>query len=129
MVRYFRLFPTLRVLPGASTSIFCHGLKCHVLNLTDAHGHTHGGHAAHGPEGVLVGSGNGDQKDDRANSADVESIGKDDAHNHHRGNAFTDKAITQIIGVAILEFGVALHRYLSNFLMRLIILKEGHLVF
>ncbi|KAF9443584.1 ZIP zinc/iron transport family [Macrolepiota fuliginosa MF-IS2] len=86
----------------------------------DAHGHVHGGHAAHGPEGSLVGTEIQTTKDDATSSTDIESVGTDgaaaghshDYDHHHQGNAFTDKAITQIIGVAILEFGVALHSFL-----------------
>lgn len=101
--------------------LFCSCAHCvsSFLYLTDAHGHRHGGHAAHGPEGDLIGA---DQKQrDEMSTSDIESVGLDAAaattthrhdhdEHHHNGNAFTDKAITQIIGVAILEFGVALHR-------------------
>ncbi|KAF5362167.1 hypothetical protein D9756_002244 [Leucocoprinus leucothites] len=80
----------------------------------DTHGHTHGGHAAHGPEGNFVTPEAQRQRDDKSNDPDVESLGTvKSEHNHHQhGNVFTDSALTQIIGVAILEFGVALHSIL-----------------
>ena len=62
----------------------------------DAHGHSHGSHAAHGPEGMFSSpeSGNHEHADDPEKQA-----------------AHLDNAAAQIIGVAILEFGVILHRY------------------
>ncbi|KAF9446107.1 ZIP-like iron-zinc transporter [Macrolepiota fuliginosa MF-IS2] len=87
----------------------------------DAHGHAYGGHAAHGPEGNLVGTVKRTTKDEVASIADAEGVGIDGAaaghghdhdHHHHQGNAFADQAMAQIIGVAILEFGVALHSIL-----------------
>ncbi|KXN87518.1 Zinc-regulated transporter 2 [Leucoagaricus sp. SymC.cos] len=80
----------------------------------DAHGHTHGGHAAHGPEGVLVSAETQqqEQKDEMASNTDIESVRAEATNHHHHGYAFTDSALTQIVGVAILEFGVALHSVL-----------------
>ncbi|TFK74958.1 ZIP zinc/iron transport family [Pluteus cervinus] len=66
----------------------------------DAHGHEMGSHAAHGPE----------LSHDRK---DVEEVVKPDTHSDSidssKGFAQDGDALTQIIGVAILEFGVALH--------------------
>ena len=33
-----------------------------------------------------------------------------ESQDHHHGHSFEDSAATQVIGVAILEFGVLLHR-------------------
>ncbi|KAJ7599376.1 ZIP-like iron-zinc transporter [Mycena floridula] len=59
----------------------------------DVHGHVTGSHAAHGPEGTLPA---------KNSSSDIESMYQ----------APLDSAAAQIIGVAILEFGVALHSVL-----------------
>ncbi|KAJ7627119.1 Zinc/iron permease [Roridomyces roridus] len=62
----------------------------------DAHGNSSGLHAAHGPEGSTDTSAKG-------SSSDVErQLAQDD----------TDSASAQIIGIAILEFGVLLHSIL-----------------
>jgi len=46
----------------------------------------------------------------RQKKSDVESLGTD--HDHHVDNDGTiNSPIATILGVAILEFGVALHRY------------------
>ncbi|KAF5355333.1 hypothetical protein D9758_006057 [Tetrapyrgos nigripes] len=67
----------------------------------DAHGHDVGSHAAHGPESnVMV--------DDASLEKDVEKSGSGNTHKHH----LADSALAQIVGVAILEFGVALHSVL-----------------
>jgi zinc transporter 1/2/3 len=66
------------------------------LPFPDAHGHSHGSHAAHGPEGMFTAPESG-------NHEHVEDPEKQAAH--------LDSAAAQIIGVAILEFGVLLHRY------------------
>ncbi|KAK0189100.1 Zinc/iron permease [Armillaria mellea] len=58
---------------------------------TNAHGHEVGGHAAHGPEGDI---------------AHQIELSNDQQHR------VLDSAMTQIIGVAILEFGVTLHSVL-----------------
>ena len=67
-----------------------------LLPFPDAHGHSHGSHAAHGPEGMF-------SAPEAGNHAHVEDPEKQAAH--------LDSAAAQIIGVAILEFGVILHRY------------------
>lgn len=70
-----------------------------LISFLDAHGHDAGGHAAHGPETASSAEKalalSGSHSDIDASSA------------HH----VMDSAFTQIIGVAILEFGVALHRF------------------
>ncbi|KAK0202767.1 ZIP-like iron-zinc transporter [Desarmillaria ectypa] len=65
----------------------------------DAHGHLAGSHAAHGPEGNI------DDSKSKLSESDV------DVEKQH-GHRILDSALTQIIGVAILEFGVALHSVL-----------------
>ena len=71
----------------------------------DVHGHGHGGtHAAHGPEATIN-----------------EDLKEDTIHDDDRSTASNDEnAAAQIIGVAILEFGVLLHR-LVWFTLRCII--------
>ncbi|PPQ62896.1 hypothetical protein CVT24_006294 [Panaeolus cyanescens] len=66
----------------------------------DAHGHGPGSHAAHGPEGSFD-----DKSKNDTNSSDVE-VARTPTH------PFQDSMTTQIIGVAILEFGVVLHSIL-----------------
>ena len=86
----------------------------------DPHGHDLGGHAAHGPEGSnspalnndinVIGINNGQASDaevlskssfEKTTSKDIETAVT---------QSVVDSAATQIIGVAILEFGVLLHR-------------------
>ncbi|KAF9031366.1 ZIP-like iron-zinc transporter [Hymenopellis radicata] len=67
----------------------------------DAHGHVAGGHAAHGPEG------NTDV--DKIKSGTDSSVDIERASESHY---VMDSALTQIIGIAILEFGVVLHSVL-----------------
>ncbi|KAI0046087.1 ZIP zinc/iron transport family [Auriscalpium vulgare] len=68
----------------------------------DAHGHSVGGHAAHGPEG----------------DADVEEDFDGPPRKEFREDSAADQAdaehnaLAQIIGVAILEFGIVLHSVL-----------------
>ncbi|KAG6896525.1 hypothetical protein C0992_007659 [Termitomyces sp. T32_za158] len=63
-----------------------------TLLLLDPHGHDTGSHAAHGPES------NGHKSDEK------EVLGKD-----YEDTKAID-AVGQVIGVAVLEFGVMLHR-------------------
>ncbi|KAF9006007.1 ZIP-like iron-zinc transporter [Cyathus striatus] len=70
----------------------------------DVHGHGHGSLAAHGPEGELV-----QPKSGASSSSDIESP---KVEHQHGILGFDDSAITQIVGIAILEFGVALHSVL-----------------
>jgi zinc transporter 1/2/3 len=71
----------------------------------DAHGHSLGSHAAHGPEGVI----NPPTRIESKTLDDVESAGSNPSqHEHNHG--FEDSMATQMIGIAILEFGVVLHR-------------------
>lgn len=63
----------------------------------DVHGHAHGGiHAAHGPEATI-------SDDDKTKENNSQEDGKSDI-------SYDQNAAAQIIGVAILEFGVILHR-------------------
>ncbi|KAK0446894.1 ZIP-like iron-zinc transporter [Armillaria borealis] len=71
-------------LDALSSDCLADGWQAYV----DAHGHEAGGHAAHGPE------------------ATANSTIEDQQHR------VLDSAMTQIIGVAILEFGVTLHSVL-----------------
>ncbi|KAJ7509687.1 ZIP-like iron-zinc transporter [Mycena galericulata] len=69
----------------------------------DPHGHFTGSHAAHGPEGS--------QTSPKENVVDVEEQRHD--HHHHGGlKHLDDSASAQIVGIAILEFGVLLHSVL-----------------
>ncbi|KAF9480530.1 ZIP-like iron-zinc transporter [Pholiota conissans] len=74
----------------------------------DAHGHSLGSHAAHGPEGVI----NPPTKVESNISADVESARNSIPQQHEHDHDFEDNASTQMIGIAILEFGVVLHSVL-----------------
>ncbi|KAJ4469860.1 ZIP-like iron-zinc transporter [Lentinula aciculospora] len=66
----------------------------------DAHGHDTGSHAAHGPEGSISNV-----------SKDVEAS-LSGATNEEYQHRILDSAISQVIGVGILEFGVVLHSLL-----------------
>ncbi|KAJ7464472.1 ZIP-like iron-zinc transporter [Mycena latifolia] len=70
----------------------------------DPHGHYTGSHAAHGPEGSQT---------PPKESSDVEEQ-RDSHHHHHHGELshIDDSASAQIVGIAILEFGVLLHSVL-----------------
>lgn len=70
----------------------------------DAHGHNLGSHAAHGPESKV------EQASTLQKEVSIEKVesGQDHHHEHSLGNSAT----TQLIGVAILEFGVVLHSVL-----------------
>ena len=70
----------------------------------DAHGHGIGGHAAHGPEATDTSSVPKETKEDVEIAVE-------------RANVFDHNLLTQIIGVAILEFGVVLHRYLNHLVL------------
>jgi solute carrier family 39 (zinc transporter), member 1/2/3 len=65
-------------------------------NVIDAHGHD-GAHAAHGPEGDLV------RQRKETTSLDEESL-------QATPHGFLDSVVSQCVGIAILEFGCALHR-------------------
>ncbi|KAF8817477.1 ZIP-like iron-zinc transporter [Phlegmacium glaucopus] len=69
----------------------------------DAHGHGLGSHAAHGPEPFNQTTEPTANKE--TSSSDIETADKN-------GPKFDDNALAQIIGVAILEFGVVLHSVL-----------------
>ena len=83
-----------------------HELILIETSIPDAHGHAFGSHAAHGPEGEFP--------QDRPvkpidTTSDEESNTDRTLHRHH----FTESVTTQVIGVAILEFGVVLHRWVA----------------
>ncbi|KAK0446900.1 ZIP zinc transporter-domain-containing protein [Armillaria borealis] len=69
----------------------------------DAHGHQAGSYAAHGPEGNLAHQIEGNADESKLRISDSELDIEDQRHRA------LDSAMTQIIGVAILEFGVNLH--------------------
>ncbi|KAJ7110597.1 ZIP-like iron-zinc transporter [Mycena epipterygia] len=66
----------------------------------DAHGHDVGSHAAHGPENLS------------GHSSPVKSTDDAEQQSTHHLSHLDDSAAAQIIGVAILEFGVLLHSVL-----------------
>lgn len=101
----------------------------------DAHGHGGGtSHAAHGPEPLMPepqpsqktidGASNSSlsqdiEKGNAASSSDVQISGRKahvhERHEHDHGHghgALDDSALAQIIGIAVLEFGVMLHSIL-----------------
>ncbi|CAK5267311.1 unnamed protein product [Mycena citricolor] len=83
----------------------------------DPHGHFVGSHAAHGPEG-------GSATPPKSTQTEAELIEKErdveesahqhqhEHHGHHHGERFDNSASAQIVGIAILEFGVLLHSVL-----------------
>jgi zinc transporter 1/2/3 len=68
----------------------------------DTHGHDHRAHAAHGPEGGVP----ADTENKKIKDIEEDSDGE------HRPAHLTSDALTQVLGVAILEFGVTLHSVL-----------------
>ncbi|KAI0630673.1 ZIP zinc/iron transport family [Trametes polyzona] len=101
----------------------------------DAHGHGLASHAAHGPEtdretqAAIAKQQGSDGSINREKSNDIESqhsieregrqypqahsdVEKHGGHNTHAPNALGDSPAAQIIGVAVLEFGVLLHSVL-----------------
>ncbi|KAF8074904.1 ZIP-like iron-zinc transporter [Lyophyllum atratum] len=87
----------------------------------DNHGHNLGSHAAHGPEGVYTQPQPAapvdvpKAADEKSNSSgsDIDSEAQQHTTRHHgHDNTVADSAEAQIIGVVILEFGVALHSVL-----------------
>lgn len=81
----------------------------------DNHGHNLGSHAAHGPEGAYnqpaTAADVPKAPDEKSNKSGSEIDSEAQQHAHH-ANTIADNAAAQIIGVAILEFGVALHSIL-----------------
>ncbi|KAJ6586228.1 ZIP-like iron-zinc transporter [Mycena sp. CBHHK59/15] len=77
-------------------SIFILELKLGVQH--DPHGHNAGSHAAHGPEG--------------ADSPPTKYVADAEEQSTHKVTHLDDSASAQIIGIAILEFGVLLHSIL-----------------
>ncbi|KAJ2930959.1 hypothetical protein H1R20_g6104, partial [Candolleomyces eurysporus] len=71
----------------------------------DSHGHGIGAHAAHGPEGIVDTAPSKEKSVEESSRSDLES-----AVNPHR--TWSTDTTTQIIGIAILEFGVVLHSIL-----------------
>ncbi|PBK99637.1 Zip-domain-containing protein [Armillaria gallica] len=69
----------------------------------DAHGHQAGSYTAHGPEGDLAHQTEGNVDESKLNIINSKLDIEDQRHRA------LDSAMTQIIGVAILEFGVNLH--------------------
>jgi|SRR6267142_1901033 len=78
----------------------------------DPHGHHVGSYAAHGPEGE---SGLDPASGDGPDPEKIEKFHTAHAHDHMDSTFQTDEtAMAQLIGVAILEFGVILHRHISS---------------
>lgn len=92
---------------GLHHGLFFHSFLIFTYSqlVSDNHGHNLGSHAAHGPEGTFDPSTlpDSENKPEEKGSSDIESA----EHSHH---AVHDSAAAQIIGIAILEFGVVLHR-------------------
>jgi zinc transporter 1/2/3 len=89
-----------------------------TLFRADPHGHGIGGHAAHGPES------NGSPEQTPPESTDISMLdvekqtetashqrdhGHSNGHDHDDGDVGTSP-LAQLVGIAILEFGVMLHR-------------------
>ncbi|EDR14053.1 ZIP-like iron-zinc transporter [Laccaria bicolor S238N-H82] len=70
----------------------------------DAHGHNLGSHAAHGPESKA------EQASTLQKEVSIEKV--ESGEDHHHEHSLEDSATTQLIGVAILEFGLVLHSVL-----------------
>ncbi|THH10716.1 hypothetical protein EW146_g8287 [Bondarzewia mesenterica] len=82
--------------------------KLRKLGIThDAHGHGVGAHSAHGPEGSQLGPAGGEEVAKKEN----DTVSEADIENQHKHDDDAS-ALAQIIGVAILEFGVMLHSIL-----------------
>jgi solute carrier family 39 (zinc transporter), member 1/2/3 len=77
-------------------------------SVVDPHGHGIGGHAAHGPESSPVAQ--------NTSKPDIQEKERDLEHNdsepdvHLVEDNVPDSPLAQVIGIAILEFGVLLHR-------------------
>ncbi|KAG6821467.1 hypothetical protein H0H93_010191 [Arthromyces matolae] len=88
----------------------------------DPHGHDHGSHAAHGPEPTSIPSEANSVNEKNSNNSSNSDVESHERHHHHAHGAHSqtmaDNVAAQIIGVAILEFGVVLHRqvFLDNLL-------------
>ncbi|KAF7300914.1 ZIP-like iron-zinc transporter [Mycena kentingensis (nom. inval.)] len=87
----------------------------------DTHGHFAGGHAAHGPEGSQTPPKSSSDLESQTESAPATTPASPmhvhGHHNHHDehgggGGHLGDSAAAQIVGIAILEFGVLLHSVL-----------------
>jgi len=78
----------------------------------DAHGHGTAGHAAHGPEAEAKSNIQDldlPAEEVRAASHSSHSVNNSDVEKIRAENPVLDSPVTQILGVAILEFGVVLH--------------------
>lgn len=78
--------------------------SCSSSTITDPHGHGLNGHAAHGPETSSQKTATGKNVDEKG--SDLESA----AEEEHAPRTWGKDTATQVVGVAILEFGVLLHR-------------------
>jgi solute carrier family 39 (zinc transporter), member 1/2/3 len=85
---------------------FCPTIAAHHIML-DAHGHNAGSMNAHGPEGY-------DQKEMSSDPSNAKAVS--DTESQQLQQDLDDAAAGHIIGIAILEFGVILHRYLQSVL-------------
>jgi zinc transporter 1/2/3 len=77
----------------------------------DAHGHGVGGHSAHGPEAVPSAIVSKPYPDPEA-SIEGSTHSAETDHHHHHDRDHPGSALAQIVGIAILEFGVLLHSVL-----------------
>ncbi|KAK7056298.1 hypothetical protein VNI00_002851 [Paramarasmius palmivorus] len=69
----------------------------------DAHGHDAGSHAAHGPEAEA--QSNDGKSEETGTRVDIEAVAM-------KAHGVLDNPLAQILGIAILEFGVVLHSVL-----------------
>lgn len=79
-------------------------LETNNWNNSDAHGHGIGSHISHGPEGLPQ------TVEKEPSASDIENNNSSSEGEGSKGFHFDDSVLAQVIGVAILEFGVILHR-------------------
>ena len=96
-----------------------------LFSVQDVHGHGVGGHSAHGPEARppvadtdVVAETSSEDVEKQALGQKLNPPAHAHAHTHASGRErhdhhMDDSALAQILGIAILEFGVMLHRYAS----------------
>lgn len=97
----------------------------------DAHGHDghDGAHAAHGPETLEKTKDNMEDMTPRLEEAQTTSHSSNGVMNIAKPESGLDSPLTQIVGVAILEFGVVLHRSVTSDCLKVFVLMHVNLVF
>lgn len=102
-------------------------LTCLVV-VIDAHAHGHdGAHAAHGPETLEESKDN--IEDSTPKMEEAASHSSNGITNIAKPESGLDSPLTQIVGVAILEFGVVLHRSVTSNCLEVFVLMYVNLVF